>query len=839
MAAAKKMKKVSKVLLISLFSLIGLFLLLIGFVWLSRDKIKQYAVTQLNEQLTAPVSVSSIDITFFEQFPRVSLQLNDVKVADPLRSKRTLLNAQRLFIAFNLNDILTQQYKIKLIEADSGLCHLFINEKGKANYMIVKETGKNNKDIFLELHKIKLTNMRVVYEDLQSKQYYDLVAHDVSISGDFKGKKEALNADGKLLVNRTKAGSMVLLKNKEVSLDIALKIDESLGKYTFDKGKIELGTLHLNCEGSIVNEPKAVMLDLTFAAEKLAITDLLELLPGSMSTSFKEYKSNGNIYFKGSVKGKVTAKEQPAIDVSFGIDKGTLSASGQQISLTNIECKGTFSNGAKRSLQTSSLSLPSLSFTIGAGNVKGSLLVTNFGNPDIDAAFAGTADLDDLIRFTQSKWIKSAEGNLTFDVKIKGNVKELSSKQGFMSGQTSGTITCDAHNIVFEQGNKTIEKIQTSFSLDQQNLTINHFKASIDKSDITISGTLQNIVPYLLTEKQTITASILYKSDYMNLQHLVLPIPENTNSNNTFALPQFIVVNANVMIDQLEFYEFKASKLKGNIYWRGKKIETENLQCETMNGTLFLKGQIENAPDGRFLVSSNISCSQVNMTELFKQCANFGQKEITDKHIRGNLTANIDLVGVWSEKMDCDLDKLYAIGDVTITEGQLINYEPMEAMSKYVNVEDLRNLRFAELKNRIEIKNKKIIIPSMDIQNNALNINLAGTHTFDNYMDYHIKLRLNELLAKKRKKAATTNEFEEEETNDKGLNLYISMKGPADNLVFSYDKKEARQKIKQDLKKEGESIKNILKKELGLEKDETIQEKKSDDDDEELQFEQE
>jgi hypothetical protein len=340
-------------------------------------------------------------------------------------------------------------------------------------------------------------------------------------------------------------------------------------------------------------------------------------------------------------------------------------------------------------------------------------------------------------------------------------------------------------------------------------------------------------VPYLLSEKQTITADIKYKSDYVNLQHLVLPIPESPNSNNTFALPQFIVVNADVTIDQLDFYDFKARKLKGNIYWRGKKIETENLECETMNGKLALKGQIENATDGRFLVSTNINCSQLNMTELFRQCANFGQKEITDKHIRGNLTANIDLVGVWSAKMDCDLDKLYALGDVHITQGELIRYEPLEALSRYVNVDDIRNLKFADLHNRIEIKNQKIFIPSMDIQNNALNINLAGTHTFDNYMDYHIRLRLNELLAKKRKK--TVNEFEEEETTDKGLNLYLSMKGPADKLVFSYDKKEARQKIKQDLKKEGESIKNVLKKELGLDKDETIKEKKSDD--EELEFE--
>jgi hypothetical protein len=49
----------------------------------------------------------------------------------------------------------------------------------------------------------------------------------------------------------------------------------------------------------------------------------------------------------------------------------------------------------------------------------------------------------------------------------------------------------------------------------------------------------------------------------------------------------------------------------------------------------------------------------------------------------------------------------------------------------------------------------------MDIHNNALNLNLSGTHTFDNVLDYKIKLSLSELLSKKRK--SQNNEFGEED----------------------------------------------------------------------------
>lgn len=825
------MKKSVKVLLYSLLGFILIFFLLIGFVWLQQDSIKQYAVKQLNEQLTAPVSVSSIDITFIAQFPRVSLLLNDVVVKDPLRTKRNLLDLKRLFIAFNLYDVLTGQYNIKLIEADSGYCHLFINEKGKTNYAIVKETKSAKDDIFLSLNHISLHNVNIIFDQPNGHQHYDIDARDVLLSGNFSGKKESLSASGSLVVNHLKSG-IQLIKNKTVDIDIALAIDESQSLYSLSKGNIKLGTLSLQCEGSIINKPHTTDLDISFDAAKLSITDLLELLPGSLSSNLKEYKSEGNIYFNGTVKGKVSATSQPQIYVRFGVDNGTLTASNENISINHIDCKGEFSNGSKHTLQTSFVNLPSLRFQLGGKPVEGSLKVSNFSDPHINLALKGSSSLTDLIKFTESQWIDKADGILEFDIALNGKLNNLKSKQGFLGTETKGHIVLDATDVVFKKGNKLIERIQTDFTLAGKDLTINNFKASINKSDIVITGTLENIVPYLLADNQQLTADITYKSDYINMEHLVLPIPEAPSNKTVFALPEFISVKANVFIAQLVLNNFQARQINGSVHWKGKTIETTGIQAETMNGKVQLRGRIENTATGNFKIISTIDCKQTDMYEMFRQCNNFGQKAITEKHIRGIMNATIDMAGEWNNKMECNLDKLMASADVHITNGQLLNYEPLEDLSKYVNVEDLRNLKFADLKNRLEISNGTIRIPSMDVINNALNLNISGTHTFENFMDYHIRIKLSELLAKRRK--AKANEFNEEETAD-GIYLYLSMKGPAGNLKFSYDKKGAREQLKENLKKESEAAKQVWKKELGIEKDETIKEKKTDND--ELEFE--
>jgi hypothetical protein len=223
---------------------------------------------------------------------------------------------------------------------------------------------------------------------------------------------------------------------------------------------------------------------------------------------------------------------------------------------------------------------------------------------------------------------------------------------------------------------------------------------------------------------------------------------------------------------------------------------------------------------------------------LFNECNDFGQQEITQKNLNGKLSGEINFVGVWSSNFRCDLNKLYVLSKIKVSNGELLNYEPLNALGKYIDVNDLRNLKFADLDNTIEIKNKTIFIPQFDVKNNALNITLSGTHSFNNIVDYRMKIKLSELLKNKRKKLS--NEFNEEEvTADRGVNLYISMKGPIDNISITYDKLGTKQKITQELKQEKQNIKEILKKELGIDDNKKSDFKEKQKDDGELEFESE
>jgi len=95
------------------------------------------------------------------------------------------------------------------------------------------------------------------------------------------------------------------------------------------------------------------------------------------------------------------------------------------------------------------------------------------------------------------------------------------------------------------------------------------------------------------------------------------------------------------------------------------------------------------------------------------------------------------------------------------------------------------------------------------ISSSALDINISGTHHFDNRVEYKMNFRLQQLI-KHRKET----EFGIIEDDGSGMRIFMSMKGTTENPVFSMDKTTKKSYRKDKWKKESENISSILNKEI-------------------------
>jgi len=360
---------------------------------------------------------------------------------------------------------------------------------------------------------------------------------------------------------------------------------------------------------------------------------------------------------------------------------------------------------------------------------------------------------------------------------------------------------------------------------------VNDFKGKISKSDFQLKGFFRNIVGFLMEDKQDITIEASLKSSLIDLNEILASDENNSSKTSSYKLNFSDRVNANLSteVEQIIFRKFDATNVKGLINLRNKKMSLDPLSFSTFNGTVSASGVIDGSDSTKLIITSFSDINKINVTKMFYAFENFGQQSVTDKNIKGTANAKIQFAAVVSPQLQIDMDKLYAAADINIDNGELINVEAMKSLSKFIELKDLENIKFSTLKNQIEVKKQNVIIPKMEIKSTALNVYLSGVHSFKNEINYKIKLSLNELLAKKAKKAKKENE-EFGQVADDGLgrtNIFLSMTGTVDNPKIKYDSKSAIQSVKEDLKVEKQNLKSILKEEFGWYKNDSTVNSKS------------
>jgi hypothetical protein len=172
-----------------------------------------------------------------------------------------------------------------------------------------------------------------------------------------------------------------------------------------------------------------------------------------------------------------------------------------------------------------------------------------------------------------------------------------------------------------------------------------------------------------------------------------------------------------------------------------------------------------------------------------------------------------------------NIKAISADGRYTLTEGALIDFDPIKSLSDFIALSELENIKFSRLENDFYIKNNYIAIPQMDIRSTASDFSISGKHDFDNKYEYHIKMYLSELLSRKAKKNKThSTEFGAIEDDGLGrTSVFLKITGEGEDIKVVYDLKAAGGNIKKSLKTEKESLKSILNKEYGwYKKDSTI-----------------
>jgi hypothetical protein len=383
--------------------------------------------------------------------------------------------------------------------------------------------------------------------------------------------------------------------------------------------------------------------------------------------------------------------------------------------------------------------------------------------------------------------------------------------------QASGSVRLSGVSFRLKRNPLEFRDFDGSFRLDNNRVDVESLSGRISSSDLRMNGTFDNFITFLLIPNQPGWIRARMESSRLELDELLADKTATSAEDTSYKLkfnPR-LRADLDVEVGKLSFRRFKAEDITGRILLDHEVITGRQVRFRSMNGSCTMDATIDAARDDSVYMRCVADIRRIDIRELFCELENFDQETMTDKNVKGLVSAGVQFSSTWTSSLVNDPAKTRSAIELTIENGELNDFAPLQPVAKYIHLSDLNHIRFSTLKNTISIERRKINIPQMEVQSSALNLSLSGVHDFDNKVDYRLQLLLSDVLGRKVKQR--NSEFGEIEDDGLGrTRLFLTMKGPVDDPRIGYDRKGAGEKIRNDLAREKQTIKSMLKEEFGI-----------------------
>jgi len=808
------------------------------------DELQEYVMEQINQRLDTRAQVDEISVKVFHKFPNTSLVLENVVLwsshnCNILEFKElgadTLLTAESVSLSFNLLAMMRKKFKIRQVEIRQGSLQILTDSQGEGNYRMLKTQEKKEGESEVDISQLRISGFDILMVNLAKQINAEARLDALEFNGRFTRGNTQIKGSVKASLEEISNKGILYASQRDVEARLNMDVQDSV--FTVNAGQLRIDRIVADVDGMItVHRGRGVELGLIAAARDLEIHQVLDLLPSQQSKALQEIRGNGILQLYTRISGMVTSTKTPSIEADFQTTNANLFWERLPFSVKNLNLSGSYSNGGQFNPVTTRLTLESISAVIGKDHFSGLGHIYNFFDPDFSFHLKGDLHPEQWLTWYPSIPFDQVDGSVITDIKVKGSYDRQKPKgEKFLSFDVSGGLALEDVLLRITPEGTPFTGLNGSVQIDND-FWEPSFSGNFGSSDFKIAGTGLNLISYLL-KKETLVASASFRSNFLDLQEILDQLPrDSSGKKETINFPDNLDLRLDFIINDFKKDKLLAENVRGIALFDSPFFHVDSLTMQSMGGSA--RGSFGMIQDTERSIFSNVNANLYNLDirNLFEAFNNFGQKQLTHEHLKGTMNGTTIFSAQFDSTFSILPESILGESDIIIRDGELNNFAPIMALSRFVDLEELQNIRFTALENTILIKDSQVTIPVMDISSNAMDLSASGTHYFNNHYDYRLKLKLSDLLYGKARRSKNSEFVVAEDENDTRT-LFLKIYDEGSGAKVDIDKEKAANKIREDLKEEGSALKRLLNEELGLFKHNDELEKKPKDGGEALRFE--
>lgn len=739
-----------KILKISGISFLVIMLLLVAAPYLFKDKIKEMITKTLNENVNANIAFEEVDLSFFKSFPKANVTIEKLSIITKAPfEKDTLLYAGETHVTMRMTELFKGENEAMQLESFSvvdGIVNIIFNKDGLGNFDIALKDEKEkksseNKPFALKIQEYGVENVKFTYSDEASKMkmILDSIYHEGT--GNFAAQKLDLETKTSAKLSFI-LDKMNYMNKVAISLEAVLGIDLEKSKYEFKNNKALINQLPLEFNGFIQMVDAGQVYDLTFNTPTSDFKNFLGLVPAAYSGDIDKVKTTGQFSVNGKVKGNLTETTIPAFDVKIASNNASFQYPDLPKSVKNIVIDTHIINETGL-LNDTFVNLKQLSFAIDQDVFNVNATIKNIAtNALVDAQLKGTINLANVSKAYPVKIEKPLTGILKADVTTKFDMQSVEKAQ-YQNIQNSGTasligFTYDGPEIAKPF---TINQAAVAFTTHQIRLT--KLEAKTGSSDLQATGTLDNLYGFMF-KNQILKGNFSMNSNKLIVSDFMAPSTTSTDegkkTTEAVKIPSFLDCSITAKAKTVVYDNLNLQNVSGNLVVRTETVTLNNLKMDVFSGKIGLSGSV--STKGKTPVfKMNLGLDKVSIAETFTQLDMMKSIAPIAGVINGKLNSTIQLSGDLQNDMTPNLKTISGdlVGQLLSTTVNEKNSALLSQLGSKVKFIDPSKLNLNDVKASLSFKDGKVTVKPFDIKYQDINVTIAGSHGFDQSMNYNVK----------------------------------------------------------------------------------------------------
>jgi hypothetical protein len=739
-----------KILKITGISFLVIILFLVAAPYLFKDKIKEMITQTLNENVNANIAFDEVDLSFFKSFPKANVTIEKLSIITKAPfEKDTLLYAGETHVTMRMTELFKGENEAMQLESFSvvdGIVNIIFNKDGLGNFDIALKDEKEkksseNKPFALKIQEYGVENVKFTYSDEASKMkmVLDSIYHEGT--GNFAAKKLDLETKTSAKLSFI-LDKMNYMNKVAISLEAVLVIDLEKSKYEFKNNKALINQLPLEFNGFIQMVDAGQVYVLTFNTPTSDFKNFLGLVPAAYSGDIDKVKTTGQFSVKGKVKGNLTETTIPAFDVKIASNNASFQYPDLPKSVKNIVIDTHIINETGL-LNDTFVNLKQLSFAIDQDVFNVNATIKNIAtNALVDAQLKGTINLANVSKAYPVKLDKPLTGILKADVKTKFDMQSVEKAQ-YQNIQNSGTASLIGFTYDGPEIAKPFTINQAAVAFTTHQILLTKLEAKTGSSDLQATGTLDNLYGFMfknqiLKGNFSMNSTKLIVSDFMAPS--TITTDEGKKTTEAVKIPSFLDCSITAKAKTVVYDNLNLQNVSGNLVVRAETVTLNNLKMDVFSGKIGLSGSV--STKGKTPVfKMNLGLDKVSIAETFTQLDMMKSIAPIAGVINGKLNSTIQLSGDLQNDMTPNLKTISGdlVGQLLSTTVNEKNSALLSQLSSKVKFLDPSKLNLNDVKASLSFKDGKVTVKPFDIKYQDINVTIAGSHGFDQSMNYNVK----------------------------------------------------------------------------------------------------